>query len=103
MSRWIELRQGYGRAVVMNRTFLVAIVSNQGGIESGRITIDDVDAALQKTAGLIGNHAVTWYDFAEQHDDHRKPQTGMAQELERALVDKYGSDFHIDKAQSFMV
>ena len=67
--------------------YLVAIVSNQGGIAAGKQTFPRAEAGLVRTvtmlAKLKGN--VDYFDFAEALDEFRKPEIGMAEALEEAV------------------
>jgi DNA 3'-phosphatase len=84
--------------------YLVVIVSNQAGIPK-YISLKDADSAIfnmiqdLKAEGAI----VHYYDFAENRDDHRKPGTGMARDLQARLVESLGKSGSINKAKSFMV
>lgn len=89
--------------------YLVAIVSNQGGISAGNIAIDVVDGALRNmVSDLYEKHQarVDYYDFAENkatNDPDRKPAIGMAERLQQKLKAKFGSHNRIDLERSLMV
>lgn len=85
--------------------YLIYIVSNQGGVNSGNITCDIADGALNFTTQEIIRlgGAVHGYDFAENSDDMRKPNDGMAKKLEQILKQHFGEKARIDKINSFMV
>jgi DNA 3'-phosphatase len=90
---------------LVDEGYLIAIVSNQAGVEQGHVTLQDADAALQYTVELVrqAGGEVHWVDFAEAKDDRRKPDIGMARDLEAFLVDKFGPDAKIDKGTSVMI
>ena len=81
--------------------YLIAIVSNQGGIPSF-VSYQDADSALKMTIELIKKEGGTahYYDFAELKDENRKPEIGMALRLESILNEL---SYKIDKENSFMV
>jgi DNA 3'-phosphatase len=85
--------------------YLIAIVSNQNGVEYGHVSLNDADAALQHTISLIrqAGGEVHTYDFAEAKGARRKPDIGMALDLEAQLTSTFGPHATIDKAQSIMV
>jgi len=86
--------------------YLVAIVSNQGGIPRF-ISLENADAALSKTRELIlkenARARIHYHDFAEFDDADRKPEIGMGLRLEAAIKAHYGSEYSLDKTRSFMV
>jgi DNA 3'-phosphatase len=81
--------------------YLIMIVSNQGGIPR-YTSLEEADLALQYTVDLIREAGgdVAIYDFAENNDEYRKPNTGMAQGLEALLLER---NIMIDKNRSFMI
>lgn len=85
--------------------YLVAIVSNQGGVKQGIVTMETADAALAFTTELLAARdakaRVHYFDFAEGGEPDRKPGRGMADRLDAALRAKYGRG--IDYKSSFMV
>ena len=83
--------------------YLIAIVSNQMGVEMGHVSIEDADAALAFTVDLIRQAGgdVHWVDFAEKKGPRRKPEPGMADDLFAFLDKSFGRS--VDKAASFMV
>ena len=87
--------------VLNNAGYLIAIVSNQGGIPA-MVSYHDADGALKMTIDLIKNEGgnVHYYDFAEFKDEDRKPGIGMALRLENILNE---FSYKIDKKNSFMV
>lgn len=82
--------------------WVLAIVSNQAGIELGYVSIAEVEDAMQETLrqfaalGAIFNY----YDYAEKYDENRKPGSEMAWRLERKL---HQVKYEIDWQQSYMV
>lgn len=83
--------------------FLVAIVSNQAGIPR-YVSLEKAEQTMAKTAELLerqGAH-VDYFDFAENYDEDRKPEAGMARRLEDILKKELGV-IGIDREHSFMV
>jgi len=86
--------------------YLIAIVSNQGGVSAGIITMETADGALRNTINQIeqGSNIVKIhsYDFAEgrKGDSFRKPNTGMGDALAKNLAKM---NLSIDWENSFMV
>jgi D-glycero-D-manno-heptose 1,7-bisphosphate phosphatase len=84
--------------------YLIAIVSNQGGVSAGHVTLEQADAGLQKTIELIEKAdpeaKIHYYDLAENYDSMRKPQIGMAKTLEANLK---AMNLTIHYAKSYMV
>lgn len=82
--------------------YLVAIVSNQGGVSVGKTTFEVAEGALLTTAKKLGQlgACVNYIDFAEAEDENRKPETGMADRLDETLKQRCGRG--IDFAQSSM-
>lgn len=83
--------------------FLVAVVSNQGGVAQGHITFEVAEGALVTTARLASEMGarIDYLAMAPNDDEDRKPKTGMAKRLEQLLREKCGTG--IDYANSFMV
>ncbi len=83
--------------------YLVAIVSNQMGIQQGKITAEASEAALSLTARGLGELGgrIDYIGMAPADDDLRKPKTGLASQLAGLLKDKCGKE--IDLANSLMV
>lgn len=96
---------GRALAQLKNDGFLVYIVSNQNGVGSGAITCDVADGALKTTISKIAGAGgfVHGYDFAENKDEYRKPDVGMAKRLEEVLKGQFGAETKIDRINSFMV
>jgi DNA 3'-phosphatase len=84
------------------KNYLLAIVSNQAGIKLGFITVGEVIESMHATIEYFASQGVffNYYDFAENYDDHRKPNTGMALLLEHKLKE---SGLTLDWNNSFMV
>ncbi len=86
--------------------FLVAIVSNQGGVAEGHVSLTVADQALRYTMKLIQdqnpNAKFHYYDMAERGkgDYFTKPSIGMGKYLELILKNQ---DLEIDWESSFMV
>jgi DNA 3'-phosphatase len=85
--------------------YFIAIVSNQGGIAQGYISLQDSEAALDFTVRKIfdAGGIVHYFDFAEGNDEFRKPGHGMALRLEANLKKLFGPKVEIDYKKSFMV
>lgn len=83
--------------------YLLAVVSNQGGVAAGHVALEDADAALAYTLRLLARHGAPmhYYDFAEARDNNRKPAIGMAHILARVLRDTHNRS--IDWPGSLMV
>ncbi len=83
--------------------YLIAVISNQGGVARGYVSLEDADAALAYMVRLLArNHAfVSYYDFAEAKNSDRKPDIGMAKRLELEVLAKTGREIHWQ--ESFMV
>lgn len=82
--------------------YLIAVVSNQGGVDANVITLETADQALFYMIEKLKNLGVTvhYFDFAERSDGFRKPKTGMAQ----LLTDKLNAmGLGVDLSKSFMV
>ena len=83
--------------------YVIAVVSNQGGVSSGQQTFATAEGglayAVKQLARLGGK--VDYFDFADKYDNYRKPNIGMAELLDSKLETKCGAG--IDYAQSFMV
>jgi DNA 3'-phosphatase len=83
--------------------YLVAVVSNQGGVGAGYVEYAVAEGALAFTANQLHELGgkIDYFDFAENKDDNRKPNTGMPERLDGMLKDK--CDRGIDWEASFMV
>lgn len=91
--------------MLAENNYLIYIVSNQGGVGSGMVTCETADGALNFTAQEITRQGgvVHGYDLAENPNNMRKPETGMAEKLEQILKQQFGENVKIDKVNSFMV
>ncbi len=83
--------------------YLIAILSNQAGIEQGYITIEEADAALNHTVNLLAERGakIHYYDFAEASNEDRKPNIGMARRLADLVKTRFNKS--IDWKHSIMV
>lgn len=83
--------------------YLVAIVSNQGGVSKGYVSFDTAQNALVYTASQIAKLGgrIDYIDFADDYDNFRKPNTGMADNLLHLLQEKCG--IGIDHEKTYMV
>lgn len=83
--------------------FLIAIVSNQAGIEKGYVTLKSANDALAYTVEQLARQKIRihYYDFAEKEDENRKPGIGMAKELSERIKEKFGKE--VDWDNSIMV
>lgn len=100
----VEILANVGKKIkaLNEQGMLVAIVSNQAGIPK-HVSLENADKTLLKTIELIGEQGgrIHYFDFAENKDANRKPQTGMARTLKKALKADLGAE--IDWKNSFMV
>jgi DNA 3'-phosphatase len=85
--------------------YLITIVSNQQGVQFGHVSLNDADAALQHTIKLIkdAGGTVHGYHFAESDGPRRKPDVGMAHDLEAAAKKQFGANVSFNLGESFMV
>lgn len=83
--------------------WLIAIVSNQGGIEKKFVSFGDAQGALRYTCRLLSKLGVPvhWFDFADRYDENRKPGVGMAFRLDELLRKRFGRG--IDWRASMMI
>ncbi len=81
--------------------YLVAIVSNQKGVSTGKTTYEVAEGALIQVAKLISRLGarVDYLDFAEGDDEYRKPDIGMARKLDEVLREKCGVGIDIGRSQ----
>ncbi len=83
--------------------YLVAVVSNQGGVSSGHTPLEVAEGALVFVGEQLSalGAEIDYLDFSEANDEFRKPNTGMAELLDTQLLEKCGVG--IDFEASFMV
>ena len=94
----IELLPGVAEKLKPLHNHLMFVVTNQAGIKRGRLTAEEVDAALTRLDHLLGDILTGWQVCPHTDDDKcecRKPKGGMITEL----ADLYG----VDLASSTMV
>jgi DNA 3'-phosphatase len=103
--RDVELLPGVAEKLrqLAEQGYLLAVVSNQGGVAAGFVALEDADAALAYTLRLLARHGAPmhYYDFAEAKDENRKPDIGMARILARVLHEAHGRE--VDWRRSLMV
>jgi D-glycero-D-manno-heptose 1,7-bisphosphate phosphatase len=66
------------------RDHLIFVVTNQAGIKRGRVTLAQVESALQEVDAALGGILTAWQICPHDHDDAcscRKPRPGMIMEL----------------------
>ncbi len=83
--------------------YLIAVVSNQGGVAQGHTTLATAEKALAlmvKNLTKLGAR-FNYFDFAERNDNYRKPKTGMAELLDSKLITKCGVGW--SREESLMV
>lgn len=83
--------------------YLVAVVSNQGGVGSNAERFAEAQSALAYTVSQIRalGGRIDYFDFAEFQNGDRKPGRGMGDRLNGLLTDRCGVG--IDMPRSFMV
>jgi D-glycero-D-manno-heptose 1,7-bisphosphate phosphatase len=94
----IELLPGVAEKLKPLHNHLMFVVTNQAGIKRGRLTADEVEAALKRLDHQLGDILTAWQVCPHTDDDNcecRKPRGGMITEL----ADLYG----VDLASSTMV
>ena len=87
----IELLPGVAEKLKPLHNHLMFVVTNQAGIKRGRLTAEEVDAALTRLDHLLGDILTGWQVCPHTDDDKcecRKPKGGMITEL----ADLYGVD-----------
>lgn len=82
--------------------YILAIVSNQGGISHGYSTVEKTDKTMAATVEMISRLGVNFnfFDYADAYNEYRKPNIGMALLIEKELNKQ---DIKIDWENSFMV
>jgi D-glycero-D-manno-heptose 1,7-bisphosphate phosphatase len=94
----IELLPGVAEKLRPLHNHLMFVVTNQAGINRGRLTAEEVEAALKRLDHQLGDILTAWLVCPHTDDDKcecRKPKGGMITEL----ADLYG----VDLASSTMV
>ena len=83
--------------------YLIAIVSNQAGVNDGYITKAIANSGLRNMCRLLSKAGapVHYYDFAARYDGNRKPKPGMGTRLAKLVRSKHGRQ--IDWKRSIMV
>jgi DNA 3'-phosphatase len=83
--------------------YLIAVVSNQGGVGSGHQTFETAEKALALAIAKLRRLGapVHYFDFAEKYDNFRKPNIGMAELVQSKLETK--CEVGVDLAETFMV
>jgi DNA 3'-phosphatase len=83
--------------------YLVAVVSNQGGVGAGIVTLEQAEGGLAFAAAQLRKLGakVDYFDLAEKDDEYRKPNIGMATKLDELVTDKCGRG--IDLEASMMI
>lgn len=87
---------------VAQDNYVLAIVSNQAGIQYKHVTFEQVEEAMQETIRAFARQGIcfNYYDYAAYRDENRKPDIMMATRLQNEL-EKNGKT--IDWEKSFMV
>jgi D-glycero-D-manno-heptose 1,7-bisphosphate phosphatase len=94
----VELLPGVAEKLRPMHDYLMFVVTNQAGITRGRLTAEEVEAALRKLDAQLGDILSGWQICPHTDDDNcecRKPKGGMITEL----AEMYG----VDLASSTMV
>lgn len=103
-SRDVALLPFVGQRIkeLVDEGYLIAVVSNQQGVQYGHVSIEDADEALSYTADLIraSGGDVHYVDFAESNGPDRKPSSGMHDRLDALLRSHLGEG--VDMSASFM-
>ena len=88
-------------AKLSKQGYLIVIVSNQGGIPKF-VSLEKAESSFQYLIRDLSNNGakVHYFDFAENYDENRKPNIGMAKRFEQALK-QHGA--FVNKENSFMV
>lgn len=85
--------------------YLVALFSNQGGVPK-MVSLEDADEALDFVRKMLvwlnPKAVIHYYDFAENRDHDRKPETGMFERAEGIVQKLYGPQAKFDREHSFM-
>jgi DNA 3'-phosphatase len=83
--------------------YLLAVVSNQGGVEYGHITLEVAEQGLATILRQLAETGVHlhYFDFAETKGENRKPDIGMAKTLATKIKEKFGKE--VDWPQCIMI
>jgi DNA 3'-phosphatase len=86
-----------------DRKYVVAVVSNQGGVSAGMVSYEVASGALKFMASQIEKlgGVIDYIAMAPDKDAFKKPNTGMADELFNFIRTSCRKD--VNKADSFMV
>jgi len=87
----VELLPNVAEKLRPMHDYLMFVVTNQAGITRGRLTAEEVEAALKELDNQLGDILSGWQICPHTDDDHcecRKPKGGMITEL----ADMYGVD-----------
>ena len=90
-------------ASLARKGYLIAVVSNQAGVNDGYITKAIANSGLRNMCRLLSKAGapVHYYDFAARYDGNRKPKPGMGTRLAKLVRTRYGRQ--IDWKSSIMV
>jgi D-glycero-D-manno-heptose 1,7-bisphosphate phosphatase len=80
----LELLPGVKQKLAPMRNHLIFVVTNQAGIKRGRVTVAQVEAALQELDTALGGIVTAWQICPHDDADRcecRKPKAGMIKEL----------------------
>jgi D-glycero-D-manno-heptose 1,7-bisphosphate phosphatase len=94
----VELLPNVAEKLRPMHDYLMFVVTNQAGITRGRLTAEEVEAAVEELDNQLGDILTGWQICPHTDDDHcecRKPKGGMITEL----AEMYG----VDLASSTMV
>lgn len=94
----VELLPGVAQKLAPVRDHLIFVVTNQAGIARGRLTMEQVEAAIAELDDKLGGILSGWQICPHDDADRcacRKPRGGMLTEL--------GATFGVDMAGSTMV
>jgi histidinol-phosphate phosphatase family protein len=94
----VELMPGVAEKVRPIRDHLIFVVTNQAGIARGRLSLDQVEAAIAELDRQLGDILTGWQICPHDDGDRcgcRKPKGGMLTEL--------GATYGVDMAGSTMI
>lgn len=83
--------------------YLLAVVSNQAGIQYGHVTFEIAQAAMVTTLKRLADRGVRihYFDFSEKKDVNRKPDIGMGVRLAELIEKKFKCS--VDWQNSIMI